>query len=201
MEDPNLIPETVFDDLQTRGYAVVEGFLEEPLRQALYDEAMARYDEGRMRAAAVGTADEKRRIEEVRGDYIQWLEGDTEAQRDFLARIEAYRLALNRRFFLGINGYEAHFAYYPEGRRYQKHWDNFKGRNQRIVTTVCYLNPEWRSEWGGELLVYDAHGERVVEKVLPTPGTLVTFMTEEVPHEVAPTKRARLSIAGWLRRD
>ena len=191
----------LFDALETKGYAVLEGFLPETLRRALYEEAVTFYENEAMRPAAIGTARQKRRIREIRGDYIRWLEGDTEAQRTLLALVASYKEALNRRFFLGLNNYEAHFALYPEGDGYQKHWDNFRGRNHRIVTTVFYLNPDWDESLGGELLVYDKKGEKIIDRVLPMPGTLVTFMTEEIPHEVRPAKRPRVSIAGWLRRD
>jgi SM-20-related protein len=197
----NRWPPELFDALETKGYAVLEGFLPETLRRPLYEEAVALYENEAMRPAAIGTAQQKRRVREIRGDYIHWLEGDTEAQRTLLALVASYKEALNRRFFLGLNNYEAHFALYPEGDGYQKHWDNFRGRNQRIVTTVFYLNPDWDESLGGELLVYDKKGEKVIDRVLPKPGTLVTFMTEEIPHEVRPAKRPRVSIAGWLRRD
>jgi SM-20-related protein len=191
----------LFERLEHEGYAVVENFLPEPLHEALRLEAMEHFEKRAMKPAAVGTGEKKRRLREVRGDYIRWLEGETKAQRRLLELVDTYRQALNRRFFLGLNDYEAHFAVYPEGDGYQKHWDNFKGRNNRIVTTVFYLNPDWDESLGGELLVYDKSGEKVIDRVLPKPGTLVTFMTEEIPHEVRPSKRPRVSIAGWLRRD
>lgn len=36
--------------------------------------------------------------------------------------------------------------------------------------------------------------------VLPTGGCLVVFMSGEVPHEVMPATRDRLSLTGWFRR-
>ncbi|MNF18077.1 hypothetical protein D3C80_2219580 [compost metagenome] len=36
--------------------------------------------------------------------------------------------------------------------------------------------------------------------VMPTGGCLVVFLSGDVPHEVLPASRDRLSITGWFRR-
>lgn len=36
--------------------------------------------------------------------------------------------------------------------------------------------------------------------VLPEAGTLVLFLSADLPHEVLPATRERLSLTGWLRR-
>jgi len=36
-------------------------------------------------------------------------------------------------------------------------------------------------------------------QVTPSYGTLVTFLSEEMPHEVLVSKRDRYAIAGWFR--
>ena len=36
--------------------------------------------------------------------------------------------------------------------------------------------------------------------VLPEAGTLVVFLSADLPHEVLPATRERLSLTGWLRR-
>jgi SM-20-related protein len=36
--------------------------------------------------------------------------------------------------------------------------------------------------------------------VVPTGGCLVVFLSGEVPHEVMPATRERLSLTGWFRR-
>ena len=41
--------------------------------------------------------------------------------------------------------------------------------------------------------------EDAVELVLPELGTLVIFLSEDIPHEVLPAMRDRYSIAGWFR--
>jgi SM-20-related protein len=42
-------------------------------------------------------------------------------------------------------------------------------------------------------------GSERIEDVLPVGGRLVVFLSEEIPHEVMPTLKERISITGWLR--
>ncbi|MFN2217220.1 MAG: 2OG-Fe(II) oxygenase [Anaerolineae bacterium] len=62
---------------------------------------------------------------------------------------------------------------------------------------MTYLNPRWRCGDGGELLIY--RDERVIAAVPPLAGSLVCFASEDIPHQVAVTRRDRNSIAGWFR--
>jgi len=194
-------PDTLFDALQRDGYAVLERWMPESLRDSLYQEALRLYEHGAMKPAAIGQGRDKHVDRTERSDHIRWLDPQNSgAQYRFLEWMAHYRQELNRRFYFGINNYEAHFAVYPKGSFYNTHYDNFRGRNRRIVTTVWYLNPEWRAEWGGELIIYDAQKQKL-RRVLPAPGTLVTFLSEALPHEVRPVTQPRVSIAGWMRRD
>jgi SM-20-related protein len=42
--------------------------------------------------------------------------------------------------------------------------------------------------------------ESVEHDVVPAGGCLVVFLSGEVPHEVLPATRERLSLTGWFRR-
>lgn len=198
---PRAAMEDVLDGLTEHGYAVVQDFLPDPLRDALYQEAVQSYQSDGMHRASIGHGRDNQINTSIRGDSIVWLDGSTPAQRDFLERMGAYRALLNQALYLGINNYEAHFAYYPPGRYYRTHWDNFRGRGNRIVTTVLYLNPHWSSDWGGELVLYAEDEKTVLDTIVPQPGMLATFMSAQIPHEVRPTHQPRVSIAGWMRRD
>ena len=110
--------------------------------------------------------------------------------------------ALNRALFLGLFEYEAHFAHYPPGAFYRRHLDSFRGRANRVVSTVGYLNPDWPEDGGGEMVLYAPdEPEREVARVRPSAGTFACFLAERVPHEVLPTRLPRASIAGWFRRN
>lgn len=193
--------DALFDALYAQGYAVVPHFLPDPLRAALYEEALKLYHDNTMHQATIGQGQANQVATDIRGDFIHWLDGSTPAQKTFLDLMHTYQQQLNRTFYLGINNYEAHFALYPKGRYYKRHWDNFRGRGNRIVTTVLYLNPEWQAEWGGQLRLYAQDEQTVIENITPQPGLLATFISSEVPHEVLPTRKPRVSIAGWLRRN
>ena len=56
----------------------------------------------------------------------------------------------------------------------------------------------WQAEHGGALRLYLADGRE--DDVLPQAGTLALFLSSEMPHEVLPATRERLSLTGWFRR-
>ncbi|MBR9856679.1 MAG: proline hydroxylase [Gammaproteobacteria bacterium] len=151
--------------------------------------------------AAIGRARLQQTNEQIRTDKTRWLEGDTPIQRGYQAQMADLQLQLNRQLFMGLKDYECHYALYQTGDFYKKHLDAFRGRGNRRLTTVLYLNDDWQAGDGGELLVYAARGKTVTHRVLPQAGTLVCFLSEDFPHEVLPARRDRLSIAGWFRID
>jgi len=194
---PEADPLAVVDELVDRGYSLRPGFFAPELVAALRRELRLLHREDRLRAARIGKDDELQLRRDIRGDQIRWLNGETDAQRAFLGQMETLRETLNRELFLGLEDFEAHFALYPPGAHYERHLDSFNNSNLRRVTIVAYLNARWRPWDGGELNLFD--GERVFESIRPEGGTLVTFLSEHVPHEVAVTHRSRMSIAGWFR--
>lgn len=151
--------------------------------------------------AAIGRARLQQTNEQIRTDKTRWLDGDTPIQRAYQAQMADLQLQLNRQLFMGLKDYECHYALYQRGDFYKKHLDAFRGRGNRRLTTVLYLNDDWQASDGGELLVYAARGKNIIHRVLPQAGTLVCFLSEDFPHEVLPATRDRLSIAGWFRID
>jgi SM-20-related protein len=138
-------------------------------------------------------------IEGVRGDRIDWLEsGQSAACDQYMALLDELRQALNFGLYLGLEDFESHFALYPPGAFYLKHLDRFRDDDRRAVSVVLYLNPDWQPEHGGALRLYLKNGE--VRDVSPLAGTLVVFLSAEMPHEVLPTTCDRLSLTGWFRR-
>jgi len=86
------------------------------------------------------------------------------------------------------------------------------------VSLVAYLNNGWAPDQGGELVLYPSDGADNSNsqsdatpttlialnpsssiKVTPLLGTVVLFLSEEIPHEVLPVTRDRYSVAGWFR--
>jgi len=187
----------VIDELVGQRVSINPGFFDAELITALYQELVGLEKQEQLRAAHIGKQQQRAQIRDIRGDAIHWINAETDAQRRFLAEMTQLQNALNQQLFLGLTELEAHYAHYPPGMGYQKHLDSFQNNNLRRITIVVYLNPDWQKDDGGELEIYD--DDEVIAKVLPLGGTLVCFVSEEIPHKVAITRRERFSIAGWFR--
>ncbi|MDQ3230484.1 MAG: 2OG-Fe(II) oxygenase, partial [Pseudobdellovibrionaceae bacterium] len=118
----------------------------------------------------------------------------------FFQAIRVWSRAVNQSLYLALNAFECHFACYEPGAFYQKHRDRFQADNGRRLSLVLFLNRNWKSEDGGELVIYNPlHDDEILQVIPPTFGTLVIFDSERFPHEVRPTQRQRLSLTGWLK--
>jgi SM-20-related protein len=189
----------IVDDLATRGWSQQNIFLPQDLTRALAAECRKRAAEGELAPAAVGRGPSSEIREGIRGDHIQWIEpGQAEVCDSYLALMDSLREALNRGLFLGLEDFESHFAMYPPGAFYLKHVDRFRDDDRRMVSAVVYLNDAWLPEQGGQLRMYLDEGAQY--DVVPIGGCLVVFLSGEVPHEVLPASRERLSLTGWFRR-
>ncbi len=189
--------ERVIETLVNGDYCIEPNFFDSALTGQLYQELKQRTESQQLKAARVGKGEQLNRLVEVRGDAIHWIDGESAAQRQFMALMAEYQQQLNRALFLGLNELEAHFAHYLPGMGYQKHLDSFQNNNLRRITIVAYLNPVWDEVDGGQLQLFD--GDKMIREVLPIGGTLVSFVSEKIPHRVAITQRERFSIAGWFR--
>ncbi|MGR9052253.1 MAG: 2OG-Fe(II) oxygenase, partial [Gammaproteobacteria bacterium] len=169
------------------------------LIEALRHDVLAYRAADALHRAGIGRGGDFVVDDSVRRDKTHWLTRETEAQRHYSSVMEQLRVAMNRRLFLGLFEYESHFALYEPGAFYQKHQDSFKGEANRILTTVVYLNETWQGDDGGFLIIYHPETGLEIGRVEPLAGTLVIFLSEEIPHEVEKTRCLRLSIAGWFR--
>jgi SM-20-related protein len=188
----------ISDKLAEQGYCIVNQLLDDDLLLALTERVMNLDDED-LTPAGIGRDQDHQLKTQIRRDQTRWLNPDHPIDARYLAQMGQFRLAINRRLFLGLFDYESHYAYYPEGAFYKKHLDAFKGESNRVLTTVLYFNSAWQHDEGGELLIYHPDSDAVIEKVKPELGTFVIFLSEQFPHEVVESKRDRYSIAGWFR--
>ncbi len=184
------------EDLAARGWADVTGWFGAGLCAALRENALALIAEGEAKTAGIGREEDFTLDRSVRRCQITWLVGSGAAQTAFFARAEALRLELNRRLFLGLLDFEACYAFYPQGGYYGRHRDSFTGARNRVVSLVLYLNPDWREDWGGQLIVYEGEAPHSVQ---PAFGAAVLMLSEETGHEVAETAHPRLALAAWWR--
>lgn len=197
LESPML--SAVVDDLATRGWSEQGNFLPADLVRALATECRRRAAEGELNPAGVGRGAAQEVREAIRGDHILWLDpGESDDCDQYLDAMDELRLAINQGLFIGLEDYECHFALYPPGAFYRRHLDRFRDDDRRAVSAVFYLNENWQPGDGGELRMFLA--DEVVRDVQPTAGTLVVFLSGDIPHEVLAARRDRLSLTGWFRR-
>ncbi|REG85872.1 2OG-Fe(II) oxygenase [Marinomonas pollencensis] len=189
----------LLSDLQAKGWSIQDDFFSAAFTDKLMAEVQAIQSEN-MLQAGVGRKQSHQLDLSARRDYIKWIDPINDTCKTFLDEMEALRIVLNRQLFLGLFDFEAHFARYEDGAFYEKHLDAFKGQSNRILSTVLYLNDDWRETDGGELIIYDEYDEEVeLGRFLPKKGRLAVFLSECFPHEVNVAKRTRHSIAGWFR--
>ncbi|WP_237057241.1 2OG-Fe(II) oxygenase [Microbulbifer sediminum] len=190
--------------LRTDGYIVLPA----PLPPAALGGLLRHFrsiDREQFRRAGIGREDEHQLNRFVRSDKIFWLDNTNLSVNAYLSWMEALRVGLNRRLFLGLFDYECHYAYYDRGTFYKKHLDCFQGSTNRVLSTVLYLTPNWQPRDGGELAIYPPGEEAAAPdalpllKVAPRFGQMVIFLSEEFPHEVLTVNRPRYSVTGWYR--
>lgn len=155
-------------------------------------------DSASFHAAQVGRGAGKQPIGTISGDVIYWLDADNVTDDADLACMEALRLGLNAALLLGLFDYECHYAIYGKGGGYAKHSDVPQGKKNRTLTAALYLNEDWRSGDGGELVVFDPTGTTVIARVDLTYGKMIIFLSESFPHEVLTYLVTRRSVAGWF---
>ncbi|MBL7004061.1 MAG: 2OG-Fe(II) oxygenase [Gammaproteobacteria bacterium] len=194
--------ETLFaliaQDIQQKGYSIRPGALPEELANSLFFHQQA-MDAEKFKKAGIGRGDEYLKNDFVRTDEICWITGETDAGRQWIDWTSGLQSFLNSRLFLGLFSFESHFAHYGPGDYYKRHYDAFRGEANRILSVVVYFNAGWTGSNGGELVLYKDDYDSNGVKVVPLLGTLVTFLSEEFPHEVLAANRDRYSIAGWFR--
>jgi len=189
----------IIQDIQQQGYVIVDDFMDTTTVQALATHAQTLKAEGSMHKASTGLT---KTLSELRGDFIQWIEpaSANPTEQVYLHAMAELQQALNQAFYLGLFELESHFAIYPAGAGYQKHLDQFIGKEERKITCILYLNDNWQADNGGELRVYlDKQDHSKFMNVLPTGGKLVVFVASDFIHEVLPATRERIAITGWFR--
>ncbi len=80
----------------------------------------------------------------MRGDFISWLQQpERDAEQRVLARLDELRAALNRALMTGLEDFQGHFALYPRGAGYARHFDRLVGTDVRAISAALYLNDDW----------------------------------------------------------
>jgi len=181
-----------------KGYIVIDNFVPNAILNVLQQRIQLLTDND-LKKAAVGRGEQLQNNDDIRRDKINWLDKSNLVDNQYLEWMEQLRTALNQKLFLGLFDYECHYSIYQQGDFYKKHRDALKGKTNRRLSTVLYLNEQWNVDSGGELVLFDNNSKTILEKIMPSTGKLVIFLSEKFPHEVLTTKQTRYSIAGWFR--
>ncbi len=178
---------------------MVDDFVDAALLAELRARCVELHETGALRPARVGRGDKAQLAPEVRGDFISWLQHpQRDAEHRILVRLDELRAALNRELMTGLEDFQGHFALYPRGAGYARHFDRLVGGDVRAISAALYLNDGWEEDDGGQLRLYVGGGATV--DVLPQGGRLVAFLSDRFEHEVLPARRERMSFTGWFRR-
>lgn len=188
--------ETLIQQMVEQGYGILDGFLTKTETANLNDSLTTRYEDDAFRRAGISKGQEV--VKAIRGDEIFWLEKvtATEAEKRYLAQVEAFMLYLNRTCYLGLQSYEMHYAVYPIGTFYKRHLDRFQTDSGRKLSIICYLNDVWTEADGGQLRL---HLKDETKDILPLAGRVVIFESDKIEHEVLTAHKERRSVTGWLK--
>ncbi len=188
----------MIEAIERDGVFVAERAIDPGLIEAIRVQAEAQ--EHAFKRAGIGVQTGHQLNSEIRRDQTKWweLEELSDEEARVFARFERIKQICNREFFLGLDSFEGHYAIYEPGAFYRTHLDRFKKEDTRTLSIVLFLNSDWSAENGGALRLTDRG--RQVREVLPHAGTIVVFLSDQIPHEVCVTHRKRFSVAGWWKR-
>ena len=193
--DAPLLPKSwnidqILEDLDLHGFAMLDDAYSPEYQQQVLAECSQNLDQFRAAAIQNGV------VSKIRSDHILWIHEDLSIAQQHTQTLLALAEQFNQTFYLGIREVEAHFASYQAGSFYALHRDNPQQKNDRVISAVYYLHPEWQADWGGQLRLQDKHGAwHIIE---PHPNRIAIFQSDLL-HEVLPATQQRLSITAWLR--
>lgn len=188
--------EKIADGLAERGYVIADHYLSGREVADILQTDEFKYRKLHFKKAGIGKQNKLIR-ENIRGDYIQWIDPmiAPACLQLYFTRLKRLIEYLNQTLFLSLKDAEVHRTLYPAGTRYQRHLDQFKTNDHRKLSIICYLNENWTEEHGGQLRMYLPQGP---QDIFPMAGRLVCFRSDQVEHEVLPATRERLSLTGWI---
>ena len=187
----------IIQDLEKRGWSHLAGVITPQELRVL--NAFFLEHRGEFTPARVGAKHNRQRATEIRGDFTYWLDPlkPSDPFRSIMEFLDRLKERCNSSFYLGLQQYECHLAYYPPGTFYKKHSDRFEADSSRSLSFIFYLNESWEKSQGGELVLYDKADE-VLAKIEPAPGSFMCFLSDEFPHEVLPATHERRSLTVWM---
>ena len=188
------------DKLAIDDFVVVDNFISDQLFDNVQQYFQQQMNQEQFAKAAIGSSTDRQIDSAVRGDFIYWLDKSRDQSLTELFNLFDETIQqIKQQLFLSLSDYEFHLALYPPGTHYDKHIDQFKGKNNRVISMLIYLNENWKPGDGGELAIYQPDGNQLL--VEPLAKRLILFKSDSVEHAVRQTNTSRKSITGWLLRQ
>jgi SM-20-related protein len=178
---------------------IADHFLSDDLCYHLKSNLLALNDNLQMKSAGIGNDTKMIHDDLIRNDKIYWLDKahNNIFENEFFAKIDAFVLYLNESCYTNIKSYEFHYSLYEKGSFYKPHFDQFEDDSKRQYSMISYLNPHWKTQDGGELLIHQKPDNQTIS---PMQGKTIFFKSDELEHEVLVTNERRFSVTGWLKR-
>ncbi|MCB0760545.1 MAG: 2OG-Fe(II) oxygenase [Flavobacteriales bacterium] len=182
------------EELAENDYVIIDDFLDEELFRKIMAHCSRHLPD--FTQAGIGSLGDFTIQEGIRGDRTYWLERSRDIDlRAFWDLVDEAIHIMNRYCYLSISDSEFHLAHYPKGSFYDRHLDQFAGRNNRMISMVIYLNELWQPGDGGELEIFRDDDSVIVE---PLAKRCALFKSADVPHQVLMAHKNRFSLTGWL---
>jgi SM-20-related protein len=195
-QNDELLFSRISDDLSKHGYSAIVNALPLALAEQLYQHISVISDDS-FKPSSIGRDNGHSNNVTIRSQRQSWISNNSLASSAWLKWASELQRYLNQHLYLGLSSFESHYAHYRPGDFYKRHLDSFEGRSNRRLSIVIYLNKDWLSRDGGELILYASSEDLTGLRIIPSFATAVVFLSEEHPHEVLPALRDRYSIAGW----
>ena len=213
---PPVVP--ICESLISKNYAVLDGFIDDDEALGLKQEIAKLYGDGKMKDGEIGQGSAGTMggvRKELRTDKVLWMEGDEpyvgKLLKRHIMRMDILTQKINmlmkaiapegesRGLYVweGASRSKIMATCYPAGgSKYVAHYDN-PNQNGRKLTTILYLNEQWRAPHGGSLRM-KTQGKQV--DIAPLFNRLLCFWSDRrCPHEVMPTAKGhdRFAITIW----
>ena len=215
--------EEIRNEMQRKGYVVVDGVLGETNSKIAEEAAMNLYESEKTKFKSGELARDNngeknatmKKKEKYRDDEITWLSGDeneyalsalSQFLRDTLGSIifEIFTKDKGKKILLRPEEYHSNamLSVYSSNRGgFAKHLDHDDATDPRKISGVYYLNSNWNEkENGGALLLYpdkvDDDDAKAV-RVNPIRDRLVLFWSDQMYHAVEPSNKQRFACSFW----
>ncbi len=187
--------------LEESSWFFMENYLEDHLCDSLRESFVDKENLASFSKSKIGRGSKSSENSLIRNGLIRWIEdwNQNESLSELNKHLIKMMKSIGSYFRLPLKRFEAQFSIYSKGGFYNRHLDQHQNSRHRHISICLYLND---CEEGGELILYKKGSQSEVEKIIkPRKGTLVVFISKDIPHEVKLVESTRHSITSWFRDD